>query len=255
MREQKVINGELVHDLLIEKMQQKLAYNENAAQMHYSPFNGHPKRLDNNGILLIDSGGQYNLGTTDITRTVALGEVSDEIKKWFSLVLKSMFNLSEVKFMKGLSGDQLDILARKDLWELGVDYRCGTGHGVGYNLSVHEGPPNVRYMETQSKTEQAEIKPGMVFSDEPGVYFENRFGIRCENLVLCYKDEENEYGEFYKLETLTMVPFDLRLIDKKYLDDRTIRALNKYHQTVYRKLSPYLNDDEKDYLRKITREI
>lgn len=232
-----------------------VAYNENAAQMHYSPFNGHPKRLDNNGILLIDSGGQYNLGTTDITRTVALGEVSDEIKKWFSLVLKSMFNLSEVKFMKGLSGDQLDILARKDLWELGVDYRCGTGHGVGYNLSVHEGPPNVRYMETQSKTEQAEIKPGMVFSDEPGVYFENRFGIRCENLVLCYKDEENEYGEFYKLETLTMVPFDLRLIDKKYLDDRTIRALNKYHQTVYRKLSPYLNDDEKNYLRKITREI
>ena len=152
--------------------------------------------LDNKGILLFDTGGQYDLGTTDITRTIALGDVDAEIKKYFTLVLKSMFNLSELKFLKGLSGNQIDIIARKDLWEIGVDYLHGTGHGVGYNLSVHEGPPNIRYMATEAGNEKVSLKPGMIFSIEPGVYFENRFGIRCENLVLCVKDEENEYGQF-----------------------------------------------------------
>ena len=232
-----------------------VAYNENAAIVHYFPEKDKCKQLDNQGILLFDTGGQYDLGTTDITRTIALGPVDEEIKKYFTLVLKSMFNLSELKFLKGLSGKQIDIIARKDLWDLGVDYRHGTGHGVGFNLAVHEAPPNIRYMESESKAEETMLKPGMIFSIEPGVYFENRFGIRCENLVLCVKDEENEYGQFLKFETLTLVPFDLNLIDKNYLDEKTIRIINDYHQRVYDTLSPYLSEEEKEYLKGLTRKL
>ena len=232
-----------------------VAYNENAALMHYAPDKENSARLDNKGILLFDTGGQYNEGTTDVTRTVALGETDDEVRKFFTLVLKSMFNLSELKFLKGLSGNQVDVLARKDLWELGVDYRCGTGHGVGYNLAVHETPPNVRYGKTESGGELAKFKPGMVFSDEPGVYFEGRYGIRCENLLLCVNDENNEYGQFLRFETLTMIPFDLNLIDLRYLDEKTRWFLNSYHRRVYETLLPYLNEEEANYLRKLTREI
>ncbi len=232
-----------------------VAYNENAAQMHYFPMEGKAAMLDNKGILLFDTGGQYPEGTTDVTRTVALGEVDEEVRKYFTLVLKSMFNLSEVKFLSGMNGYQLDILARKDLWELGVDYRCGTGHGVGYNLAVHEGPPNIRFTYAENGTQLAPFKPGMICSDEPGVYFENRFGIRCENMILCQKDELNEYGQFLSFETLTLVPFDLELIDKDYLDEKTIRVLNAYHKRVYETLRPYLNEEEEAYLKKLTREI
>ena len=232
-----------------------VAHDENAALMHYFPYKGKAARLKNRGILLFDTGGQYPEGTTDVTRTVALGNVSPEVKKYFTLVLKSMFNLSEVKFLKGLSGNQLDILARKDLWEIGVDYRCGTGHGVGFNLSVHESPPNIRYGHTDNGSELAEIQPGMVFSDEPGVYFEGKFGIRCENLLLCVNDAGNEYGQFLRFEHLTMVPFDLDLIDMNYMDERTIEALNRYHQRVYKTLLPYLNDKEAQFLKEKTRLI
>ena len=232
-----------------------VAYNENAAIPHYFPTEKDSAMLDNRGILLFDTGGQYDLGTTDITRTIALGEVDDEVRKYFTLVLRSMFNMSELKFLRGLSGSQIDIIARKDLWEAGVDYRHGTGHGVGYNLSVHEGPPNIRYMSTEAGNEEVPLKPGMVFSVEPGVYFENRFGIRCENLVLCIKDEENEYGQFLKFETLTLVPFDLNLIDRNYLDEKMINIINNYHQRVYETLSPYLNEEEKEFLRGLTRQL
>ena len=232
-----------------------VAYNENAAQMHYFPIPGQSAQLDNKGILLFDTGGHYLEGTTDITRTVALGEVDDEIKKYFTLVLKSMFNLSSVKFLEGMNGNQLDILARKDLWELGIDYRCGTGHGVGYLLSVHEGPPDIRWGHRDGGNELAALKPGMICSDEPGVYFEGKYGIRCENMILCREDEVNEYGRFLSFETLTMVPFDLNLIDKAYLDQRTIDLINDYHETVYEKLRPYLNEEEGQYLRKITRKL
>lgn len=231
-----------------------VAYNENSAIIHYSPEKENSKQLNNYGVLLLDTGGQYLLGTTDITRTIALGPVEDEVKKHFTLVLKSMLNLSEMKFIRGTTGNQIDIVARKDLWAHGLDYRHGTGHGVGHFLSVHEGPPNVRYMHKGSN-QYVEIKPGMVFSDEPGVYFEGKYGIRCENLVLCKHDYENEYGEFLKLETLTLVPFDLNLIDKNYLDEESIRVLNAYHKRVYKTLLPYLNDEEAEYLRKLTVEI
>ena len=232
-----------------------VAYNDNGAMMHYSPTKENNTKLDNKGILLVDSGGQYKEGTTDITRTIALGEVSDKLKKHFTIVLKSMFNLSQTKFMSGLSGYQLDILARKDIWELGIDYRCGTGHGVGHILAVHESPPNIRYMNSASGSEKLPLKVGNIVSDEPGIYLENEYGIRCENLLTVIEDISNEYGKFLKFKTLTLVPFDLRLIDLNYLDEKTRIALNNYHKEVYEKLSPYLDENEIKYLRKITREI
>lgn len=232
-----------------------VAYNSNAAMMHYSPSKENCTKLKNEGILLIDSGGQYLQGTTDITRTFALGKVDDIVKKHFTIVLKSMFNLSSVKFLSGMTGKQLDILARKDIWEEGIDYRCGTGHGVGHVLAVHEAPPNIRYMSTVSKSEDIPFKPGHIVSDEPGIYLEGKYGMRCENMLLVRKDEKNEYGQFLKFETLTMCPFDIELIDKKYLDEKTIKILNDYHQEVYEKLSPYLNDEERDYLAHLTRSI
>lgn len=232
-----------------------VAYNSNAAMMHYSPSKENCTKLKNEGILLIDSGGQYLQGTTDITRTFALGKVDDIVKKHFTIVLKSMFNLSSVKFLSGMTGKQLDILARKNIWEEGIDYRCGTGHGVGHVLAVHEAPPNIRYMSTVSKSEDIPLKPGHIVSDEPGIYLEGKYGMRCENMLLVRKDEKNEYGQFLKFETLTMCPFDIDLIDKKYLDEKTIKILNNYHQEVYEKLSPYLNDEERDYLAHLTRSI
>ena len=232
-----------------------VAYNGNAAIIHYGPSKTNSVRLDNKGILLLDTGGQYLEGTTDITRTIALGPVDNEIKKYFTLVLKSMFNLSQMKFIKGISGNQLDAIARKELWAQGVDYRHGTGHGVGNFLSVHETPPNIRYQTASDNGQFEPFKPGMVVSDEPGIYFENKFGIRCENLLLCQKDCENEFGEFLRFDTLTMVPFDTRLIDKKYLDEKTINVLNNYHATVYKALAPHLNESERKYLRKLTQEI
>ncbi len=232
-----------------------VAYNANAAMMHYGPTKENNCQLHNEGILLVDSGGQYKQGTTDITRTICLGPVSDEFKMHFTTVLKSMFNLSSAKFMEGLSGNQVDILARKDIWELGIDYRCGTGHGVGHVLAVHEAPPNIRYMHSASRSEEVPLAVGNVVSDEPGIYLEGKYGIRCENLLLVKKDEQTEYGQFLSFKTLTLVPFDLRLIDKKYLDDKTIKLLNDYHKEVYETLSPYLNEEERLYLYKITREI
>ena len=232
-----------------------VGYNENAAMMHYSPNEKVHAPLHNSGILLIDSGGQYFEGTTDITRTFALGEVSDEVKMYFTLVLASMFNLASVKFLKGLSGDKLDILARQYLWERGIDYRCGTGHGVGQVLAVHEMPPNIRYRLCGNPNVEVPLKAGNIFSDEPGVYFEKEFGIRCENLLLCKKEMETEYGEFLGFEHLTKVPFDLDLIDLKYLDEKTKGLLNAYHKDVYESLAPYLNDEELSFLSKATRSI
>ena len=232
-----------------------VGYNENAAMMHYSPNEKVHAPLHNSGILLIDSGGQYFEGTTDITRTFALGEVDDKVKMYFTLVLASMFNLASVKFLKGLSGDKLDILARQYLWERGIDYRCGTGHGVGHVLAVHEMPPNIRYRLCGNPSVEVPLKAGNIFSDEPGVYFEKEFGIRCENLLLCKKEMETEYGEFLGFEHLTKVPFDLDLIDLKYLDEKTKGLLNTYHKDVYESLAPYLNDEELSFLSKATRSI
>lgn len=231
-----------------------VAYNENAASMHYSPSEENPVTLSNSGILLVDSGGQYKEGTTDITRTISLGETSDELKKHFTLVLKSMFNLSSAKFLEGMSGYTLDVLARINIWKEGIDYRCGTGHGVGHVLSVHENPPRIIFTGNSEASREA-LKPGQITSDEPGIYLEGKYGIRCENELLVCKNELNEYGQFLSFDTLTLCPFDLDLIDLDYLNEDDIKEINKYHKEVYETLSPYLNDDEKKFLLKETREL
>lgn len=232
-----------------------VAYNANAASMHYAPTKTNCAKLSNKGILLVDSGGQYYEGTTDITRTISLGKVPSRIKKSFSLVLKSMFNLSETKFLNFVNGKTLDILARQNIWNENIDYRCGTGHGVGHVLAVHEGPPSFRYKNTDSLNEEVCLKEGNIITDEPGIYIEDDYGIRCENMLLVKEDVVNEYGKWLKFETLTLCPFDLDLIDVKYLDEKTIKALNNYHRIVYNTLSPYLNNAEKKFLKKETRPL
>ena len=243
----------LANKAVDESFNSIVGYNGNASIMHYSPNKDNSRILDNNGILLVDSGGQYLEGTTDITRVIALGEVKEEIKESFALVLSSMFNLSEMIFLEGTTGRQLDIIARKDIWNKGLDYRHGTGHGVGQYLSVHDSPPRIN--NSSSSLEDNALKVGQIVSDEPGLYFDDDYGIRCENLILCQKHTKNEYGQFLKFETLTLVPFDLDLIDKKYYDQKTIDIINKYHQEVRNRISPYLNDDELKFLNEITREI
>ena len=232
-----------------------VGYNENAAVVHYAPQKETAKKLENQGILLVDSGGQYYEGTTDITRTVCIGEVDPEVRKWFTLVLRSMFHLSEAVFLYGSSGRSLDVLARKDLWKEGVNYMHGTGHGVGQFLSVHESPPSVRSGSMARGMEDEPLRPGNILSDEPGIYFAGKYGIRCENLVLCKQLFENEYGRFLGFETLTLAPFDLDLVDRDYLSDEDVRVLNDYHERVYNTLSPYLDEEEKAFLRHETRRI
>ena len=231
------------------------AYKANAAMMHYSATPETDAELKPEGMLLVDSGGQYYEGTTDITRTLILGPVSDEEKKHFTLVAKSMLNLANVKFLYGCTGYNLDILARGPLWNIGIDYRCGTGHGVGYLLSVHESPNGFRWKQIPDRNDSAVLEEGMVTTDEPGVYIEGSHGIRTENEFICVKDELNEYGQFMRFEMLTFAPIDLDGIDPQWLNADDLRQLNEYHAQVYEKLSPYLNDEEKDWLLTYTRAI
>lgn len=231
------------------------AYQEHAAMMHYSATEDTDVQLKAEGLLLVDSGGQYYEGTTDITRTFVLGSIKEEWKKHFTLVAKSMLNLANAKFLYGCTGLNLDILARGPLWNLGIDYRCGTGHGVGYLLNVHEAPNGFRWKSVPERNDQAVLQAGMVTTDEPGVYIENSHGIRIENELICQKAEENEYGQFMNFETITYVPIDLDGIDKKYLNEMDIEQLNQYHKMVYEKVSPYLDSEEKEWLQKYTRAI
>lgn len=231
------------------------AYQEHAAMMHYSATEETDVQLKAEGLLLVDSGGQYYEGTTDITRTFVLGPIKEEWKKHFTLVAKSMLNLANAKFLHGCTGLNLDILARGPLWNLGIDYRCGTGHGVGYLLNVHEAPNGFRWKSVPERNDQAVLQAGMVTTDEPGVYIENSHGIRTENELICQKAEENEYGQFMNFETITYVPIDLDGIDKKYLNEMDIEQLNQYHKMVYEKVSPYLDSEEKEWLQRYTRAI
>ncbi|MGN0320041.1 MAG: aminopeptidase P family N-terminal domain-containing protein, partial [Lachnospira sp.] len=228
------------------------AYNENAAMMHYHADSTNAALLKPEGMLLIDSGGQYLRGTTDITRTIALGPVTDEMRKYFTLTLKGMLNLANARFLKGCTGFNLDILARGPLWDIGMDYRCGTGHGIGYLLNVHESPNGFRWKHNPGHNDLAVIEEGMVTSDEPGVYIEGKFGIRIENELVCVKDCDNEYGTFLKFDTLTMVPIDRELIDVKYLDAVDIARINEYHKRVYEVLSPHMEGDELEMLAAAT---
>ncbi len=231
------------------------AYGANAAMMHYSAETGNNAVLKPEGLLLVDSGGHYLEGTTDITRTFALGEITDEMRSHFTVTLRAMLNLAAAKFMYGCTGENLDILARGPMWEKGLDYRCGTGHGVGYLLSVHESPNSFRWRLRDDLPRTAVLEDGMVTTDEPGVYIEGSHGIRIENELLCRKAESCEYGQIMEFETLTYAPIDLDCIDEKQLEQRDKDRLNAYHRMVFEKLSPHLNGAELDFLKNYTREI
>lgn len=228
------------------------AYQGNAAMMHYSATPESYAKIKKKGFLLVDSGGTYKDGTTDITRTIALSELTKEEKKLYTLVLKGHLALARAKFLEGTAGSNLDILAREPLWAIGIDYQCGTGHGVGHVLGVHEGPHNIRWGEAKV---HVPLREGMVVTDEPGVYIPHKLGIRIENELVVVKDEINEYGQFLKFESITYCPYDLDAIDTKYLDEADIVQINKYHKSVYEKISPYLCDKGKAWLKKATREI
>ena len=231
------------------------AYKANAAMMHYSAAPETDTALEPSGMLLVDSGGQYYEGTTDITRTFILGPISEEEKKHFTLVAKSMLNLANARFLYGCSGYNLDILARGPLWNLGIDYQCGTGHGVGYLLSVHEGPNGFRWKQVPERKDFSILEAGMVTTDEPGVYIEGSHGIRTENELICIRDEKNSYGQFMRFEMLTWAPIDLDGIDIRWLNPEDIVQLNTYHQMVYEKISPYLDTEEREWLRYYTRPL
>lgn len=226
------------------------AYESNAAMMHYKATPETDKRLEAKNLFLVDSGGQYYDGTTDITRTFVLGDCSEEIKKHFTLVLKGMINLSKVKFLYGATGTNLDILARQALWNIGIDYKCGTGHGVGFLLNVHEGPQGIRFQYNPQILEE-----GMNVTNEPGVYIEGSHGIRLENELVVKKDEKTAFGQFMKFETITYAPLDLDGVIKELLSSEEIEFLNSYHKMVFEKVSPHLTEDEKAWLKEYTRKI
>lgn len=225
-------------------------YKEHAAMMHYSATEESDYELKEEGLFLVDSGGQYLDGTTDITRTFVLGNITEEEKRDFTLVLKGHINLARAKFLKGTNGCNLDILARGPLWQEGLDYKCGTGHGIGFFLNVHEGPQGIR-----PNGNTVALEPGMLLTNEPGVYKEGKFGIRIENVMVVVKDEVNECGEFYKFETISYCPIDLNGVKVELLNKDEKNWLNNYHKTVYNKLSPFLNEEEKELLKEETREI
>lgn len=238
-------------DLFIEPSFTSIsAYKENAAMMHYAPTKENKTVLEPKGMYLIDSGGQYFDGTTDITRTISLGTLSQEEKRDFTLVLKGHIGLSEAKFLYGITGSNLDILARKPMWDNGIDYKCGTGHGVGFLLSVHEGPHNISTVPNTVKLEE-----GMIVTDEPGIYKEGRHGIRTENMLVVKEYMTTEHGRFMKFEPMTYCPIDIDAIDVDMLTETEKNWLNEYHKLVYSKLSSKLNDETREWLKNYTREI
>ncbi len=228
------------------------AYGANAAMMHYAPTPDNHAVLKPEGLYLIDSGGQYLGGTTDVTRTVALGPVSDEIKRHYTMVAAGMLQLANAHWLHGCTGRNLDILARQPVWDMDIDYKCGTGHGVGYILNVHEGPQNIRWRFTEGMTE-AVIEAGMDVSNEPGVYIEGSHGIRIENILVAENDVKNEYGQFMHFKTLTWVPIDMDAIDLVYMSERQRNMLKEYQQKVYEKVSPYLTEEEAGWLKRETK--
>ncbi|MFR1075529.1 MAG: aminopeptidase P family protein [Romboutsia timonensis] len=231
------------------------AYKDHAAMMHYSATEESNYKLEPRDLFLVDSGGQYFDGTTDITRTIALGPIPENVRKDFTNVVRGMIRLSKAKFLYGCRGYNLDILARGPLWEEGVDYKCGTGHGIGFVLNVHEGPNGFRWKVREDIDDSCILEEGMVTTNEPGVYVENSHGIRIENEIVVRKAEKNEYGQFMDFEVITFAPIDLDAIDESLILKDEKVYLNNYHKQVYDKISPYLNEEEKQWLKTYTREI
>ena len=227
-------------------------YAEHGAIIHYGATEETDVEIKPEGLLLVDSGGQYFEGTTDITRTFAVGPVTEEMKTNFTRVLRSNLNLANAKFMYGCSGMNLDILARQPLWEANLDYKHGTGHGVGHVLNVHEGPNGFHWGRSAYTTP---LEEGMITTDEPGIYIEGAYGIRLENELICRKGEKNEYGQFMYFENITLVPFDLDAVDVNQLNETEKRYLNEYHALVFEKIAPLLSAEEAEWLKKYTRNV
>lgn len=226
-------------------------YKDHAAMMHYKAKPETQHTLKREGMFLMDSGGQYFDGTTDTTRTVVLGELTEREKRDFTLVLQGFIGLSAVKFLKGATDSHLDVLARQPIWQHGLDYKCGTGHGVGFFLSIHEGPQSIR----NNGVVHTVLEKGMILTNEPGIYLEGQYGIRTENMMVVVEDEETEFGQFMKFEAITYCPIDLNGVNVDMLTAFEKNWLNEYHSDVYGKLSPYLNKEEKAWLQVETREI
>lgn len=230
-------------------------YKEHAAMMHYSATEESDYEVKAEHMFLVDSGGHYYEGSTDITRTYIMGEINDELKTHFTAVVRGMMNLSMAKFLYGCRGYNLDILARGPMWDMGIDYKCGTGHGVGYMLSIHEGPAGFRWYIVPSKHETAAFEEGMVITNEPGIYMEGSHGIRIENQLVVKKLEKNINGQFMAFDAVTMSPIDLDGINPELMTQREKDYLNTYHKNVYDTISPYLNEDERNWLKEYTRAI
>ena len=229
------------------------SYGAHSAMCHYSSTPETNVVLEEGGLFLTDTGAGYYEGSTDVTRTYALGEVPQEQKEHFTLVAMSNLRIANAKFLKGCMGMNLDIIARQPFWDRGLNYNHGTGHGVGYLLNIHEGPANFRWQ--YRKGEAQEFLAGMVLTDEPGIYIEGSHGVRLENELLICEGEKNEYGQFMYFETLTFVPMDLDAIVPEMMTAEDRRLLNAYHKAVYEKVSPYLNEEEKEWLAVYTREV
>lgn len=229
------------------------SYGEHCALMHYTSSPETDVELKEGNVFLTDTGAGFYEGSTDITRTYALGEIPDIMKEHFTLTLMGHMGLANARFLYGCTGMNLDLMARKPLWDRGLDFKCGTGHGMGYLLSIHESPAGFRWRYRAGET--AVLEEGMVLTDEPGIYIEGSHGIRLENEILVCKGEENEYGQFMYFETITYIPMDLDAIKTEMLPEETRIQLNDYHRTVYEKISPYLNDEEKEWLKKYTRAV
>ena len=229
------------------------SYGPHSAIVHYSSSPETDVELKEGSLYLSDTGAGFYEGSTDITRTYALGEVPKKMKDDFTIVAISNLQLASAKFLQGSSGLTLDILARKPFWDRGLNYNHGTGHGVGYLLNIHEGPAGFRYKFRAGETE--EIQEGMVITDEPGLYIEGSHGIRLENELLARKGVQNEYGQFLYFETITLIPFDLDAISLDMLNEENRKLLNDYHKRVYEEIAPHLNEEEKVFLKKYTRAV
>ena len=229
-------------------------YGANAAMMHYEATPECHAVLEQKGFLLVDSGGQYLGGTTDVTRTIAVGPLTEEEIYHYTLVAAGMIQMTNARFLYGCTGRNLDILAREPIWEKGLDYKCGTGHGVGYILNVHEGPQALRWQYVQGAREYA-FEEGMDVTNEPGIYVEGSHGIRIENVMVAKKGEKNEYGQFMYFDTLTWVPLERNALDVRFLTDRQREQINAYQNMVFEKLSPYLSEDERKWLKEETKAI
>jgi Xaa-Pro aminopeptidase len=231
------------------------AFADHAAMMHYSPSEETDAALTSGAFFLNDTGGGYYEGSTDITRTFVLGSVDDQMKRYFTAVVRAMMRLSRARFLHGCYGYNLDVLARGPIWDLDLDYQCGTGHGVGYLANVHEPPAGFRWYVAPDKNEHHQLEEGMVITDEPGIYEDGKFGIRIENEFVVRKGVQNKYGQFMYFETITFAPIDLDGIDPEEMSRDEREWLNHYHEQVYEKIGPHLTEDERKWLKEYTRPV